>query len=64
MPKSPDFQKPVTKAVECPFCGKTFDYSLYPEIVIPRDRKLKKKVLNKSTLQGRNKAESGMYVPG
>ena len=48
MPKSTDFQKPVTKAVECPFCGKTFDYSLYPEIVIPRDRKLKKKVLNKS----------------
>lgn len=48
MSKSDDFQKPVTKAVDCPFCGKTFDYSLYPEIVVPRDRKLKKKVLNKS----------------
>lgn len=35
-------------ATQCPFCGRTFEYTMYPEIIIPGDSKLKKKVLNKT----------------
>ena len=38
----------ITKQVLCGFCGKEFDYTVYPEIHIPGDHKLKKKVLNKT----------------
>jgi hypothetical protein len=38
----------ITKPVLCGFCGKEFDYTVYPEIHIPGDHKLKKKVLNKT----------------
>lgn len=40
--------KPVNMATQCPFCGEMFEYAVYPEIVIPGDHKLKKKVLNKT----------------
>lgn len=33
---------------QCPFCGRMFDYTLYPEIHIPGDTRLKKRVLNKT----------------
>ncbi|MCR5603000.1 MAG: CpXC domain-containing protein [Lachnospiraceae bacterium] len=32
----------------CPYCGDEFDYTVYPEITIPGDHKLKKRILNKS----------------
>ena len=38
----------ITKPVLCGFCGKEFDYTVYPMIHIPGDHKLKKKVLNKT----------------
>lgn len=48
MSKLVRFSNSVNMPTECPFCGKTFDYTLYPEIHIPGDSKLKKKVLNKT----------------
>ena len=33
---------------QCPFCNTEFDYTEYPEITIPGDNKLKKRILNKS----------------
>ena len=42
------FPKTVNMPTQCPFCGKDFDYTLYPEIQIPGDSKLKKKILNKT----------------
>ena len=42
-----NFPKIVVKPAQCPSCGKYFDYALYPEIRIPGDNKLKKKVLNR-----------------
>ena len=38
----------IKKPVLCGFCGKEFDYTVYPMIHIPGDHKLKKKVLNKT----------------
>ncbi|MBE5999027.1 MAG: hypothetical protein E7239_12275 [Sarcina sp.] len=38
----------VNMSTECPFCGRMFTYTLYPEIHIPGDNRLKKKVLNKT----------------
>ena len=40
--------EPISKSVQCGFCGKLFEYKLYPEITIPGDHKLKKQVLNKT----------------
>lgn len=40
--------EPMTNLVVCGFCGKEFEYTLYPEIHIPGDHKLKKKVLDKT----------------
>lgn len=40
--------KTVNRPAQCPFCGKLFDYTMYPEIIIPGDSKLKKKVINKT----------------
>ena len=48
MNKRNTYQKTVNMPAQCPFCGKMFDYTMYPEILIPGDSKLKKKVLNKS----------------
>lgn len=42
------FANSMNFSAHCPFCGKVFDYALYPEIHIPGDRKLKKLVLNKT----------------
>ena len=41
-------QKTVNMPTQCPFCGRMFDYTMYPEIHIPGDSRLKKKVLNKT----------------
>ena len=38
----------VNRPTQCPFCGNYFDHVTYPEIHIPGDSKLKKKVLNKT----------------
>jgi len=48
MPKSNTLPKSVNMPTQCPFCGKMFDYTMYPEIHIPGDYKLKKKILNKT----------------
>ena len=48
MATSNEVPKSVNMPTQCPFCGKMFDYTLYPEIHIPGDNKLKKKVLNKT----------------
>ncbi len=48
MPKSNTIPKTVNMPTQCPFCGRMFDYTLYPEINIPGDSRLKKKVLNKT----------------
>lgn len=37
----------IEKPVECPNCHKIFDYALYPDIRIPGNNKLKKKILRK-----------------
>ena len=42
------YPKAINKPTQCPFCKKIFDYTMYPEIRIPGDSKLKKKVLNKT----------------
>ena len=39
--------KSIEMPVECPDCGKLFDETTYPEITIPGDNKLKKKILRK-----------------
>lgn len=38
----------VMMKTQCPFCAEFFDFPMYPEIVIPGNNKLKKKVLNKT----------------
>ena len=48
MATSYSFAKTVDMATQCPFCGKTFDFPMCTEIVIPGDNKLKKRVLNKT----------------
>ena len=40
--------KTLNMPVQCGFCGRIFDYTMYPEINIPGDSKLKKKILNKT----------------
>ena len=45
---SKSLPKTVDVPTMCPFCGKMFDCTMYPEIHIPGDHKLKKKVLNKT----------------
>ncbi len=42
------FPKCVMMPTICPYCKKEFDCEVYPEIVIPGDNKLKKKILNKT----------------
>lgn len=42
-----NFPKTVVKPAQCPNCGKEFDYTVYPEITIPGNNKLKKQVMNK-----------------
>ena len=37
----------IEKPVECPKCHRIFDYALYPDIRIPGNNKLKKKILRK-----------------
>lgn len=41
------FPKTMTKPAVCPRCGMEFDYTLYPEIHIPGDNKLRKRILNR-----------------
>lgn len=41
------FSESITRPTICPHCRKEFDYTFYPEIVIPRDNKLKKRILNR-----------------
>ena len=48
MPKTSSSPKGMIMDTQCPFCGRKFDYTLYPEIHIPGDSRLKKKVLNKT----------------
>ncbi|MBR1477681.1 MAG: CpXC domain-containing protein [Lachnospiraceae bacterium] len=48
MAESNGIPKTVNMTTQCPFCGEVFEYPMYPEIVIPGDHKLKKKILNKS----------------
>ena len=43
-----NFPKTVVKPAQCPNCGKEFDYTVYPEITIPGNNKLKKQVMNTS----------------
>ena len=50
MPKSNTLPKSVNMSTQCPFCGRIFDYTMYPEIHIPGDNKLKKKILNSLSL--------------
>ena len=42
------YPKTVTNIVQCPACGRSFDYTYYSEIHIPGDRKQKKNVLNRT----------------
>ena len=42
------FPKTKEMQVLCGLCGKLFDYTLYPDIHIPGDEKLKRKILNKT----------------
>lgn len=48
MSKVKTFPKRLTMPVMCPACSRMFDYTVYPEITIPGDSKLKKMVLNKT----------------
>lgn len=43
-----EIPKTVNMPTQCPFCKKLFEYTMYPEIHIPGDSKLKKKILNKT----------------
>ena len=43
--------KSIVKPVKCPFCKRFFDYEVFPEIIIPGDSKLKKRLLNGSLFQ-------------
>lgn len=48
MQLSNSISKTVNMPAQCPFCGRMFDYTLSPEIHIPGDSRLKKKVLDKT----------------
>lgn len=48
MATSNGIPKTVNMPTQCPFCGEIFEYIMYPEIVIPGDHRLKKKVINKT----------------
>ncbi len=48
MAKSHTLPKNMDMPTQCPFCGHLFDYTMYPEIHIPGDHKVKKMVLNKT----------------
>ncbi|MBR7046262.1 MAG: hypothetical protein IKI23_11475 [Lachnospiraceae bacterium] len=47
MAKERTVPESVDLPVICPFCGREFDYTMYPVIKIPGDNRLKKQLLNK-----------------
>ena len=47
MAKERTVPESVGLPVICPFCGREFDYTMYPVIKIPGDNRLKKQLLNK-----------------
>ena len=42
------FPRTVNVTAMCPFCGKEFVFTTYPEITIPGHSKIKKQVLKKT----------------
>ena len=48
MPGPNVFPKSVKQMLQCPFCGRVYNYTAYLEIHIPGDSDLKKKILNKT----------------
>lgn len=48
MPGPNVFPKSVKQMLQCPFCGRVYNYTAYLEIHIPGDNDLKKKILNKT----------------